>query len=486
MQDAGENVLQKAPDALTSLTRLMEAFVELLEKLIKENREAKLAKEMLSYVKKGGNLQCFLNKDYSVKDLDRELEILGVEHMTMRITDGPYKGLIGTYFKEEDLEKALIAKERALARGRGRPDGYGNIMRPATEVSLSTIGNMSMLETGGNVTHEIHGLNEAKAQFLTSELRSLGITFAREEYRGKDNLPRTNFHFAITEDMQKIQAAYARMQYEFLGLSGNYRHQAIMNDIRQVNKAIEAMKESGKEFYLVSQNNPKERIHVTDSSVAHVIDTPNGLHSYRTVDNYDHAGLERVYKQEASCMKNPVVLSKEEYMAAKDDPVTMQELLQSKTQGIVYASEAEKIQAYEEKEYKNLFNQRMYARSRDGSFDLAKEVKQFEKLKAGTLSLTDYLSDGLSAVESRAVEATVRSFSSEEQERLLSFIESGISGYEQAGQEVCRCELTKEQLQKDLDTIAREAVNKATFTERIPEKEYNEHEYAEQDIDDEE
>lgn len=484
MQDAGAEVLQKAPDTMASLSRIMEAFIDLLEKLVKENREAKLAKEMLAYVKQGGNLQCFLNKDYSVKDLDRELEIMGVKHMTMRVTDGPYAGLIATYFKEEDLEKALMAKERALARGRGRPDGYGNIMRPATEVSLSTIAGISMMESGGNTTYEIHGLNEAKTRFLTSELRSMGITFAREDYRGKDGLPRTNFHFAVTEDMKKVQAAYARMQYEFRGLSGNYRHQAVMNDVKQVNQALERIRESGEEFYLVSKNNPKERIHVTNSSVAHVIDTPKGLHSYRTVDNYDHAGLERVYKQEASCMKNPVVLTKEEYLAAKDDPVTMQELLQSKTQGIVYASKEEKAKVYEENEYKRLFNQRMYVRSRDGSLDLAKEAKQLEKLKTGELSLEEYLSDGLSDIEARAVEATVNSYNQTEKDELLALIEDGVSEYQQAGREIHRRELSEKELQKDLDTIIREAVDKATFNERIPEKDYNEHEYPQdQDID---
>lgn len=477
MADVTEQTLNLTPQYLENIMRLMEEFAKMLKEMVKNHDNERVAREFLRYLEHNGELLTFLNKDFNEKDFVEEMQSMGCDCMSARCTDGINKGLIMCTFKSEDLPFAMMAREKAMSRGRQMMDEYGNIMRPASEISISTLNSMAM-EVGLNHVSQARGLDEARAKFFMEELRTSGVVFARASRREEGRM-RTDFFF-LPDDAERARNALARMNIEFAGISGNYASQRLDRDIRMAREALNRIEKEGDEFYVVSAGNPNNVIHVTNSSVTHQLLGEGRPYSYRMAGgregNYDHVALRRVYKQEVDAMRHPVVLSREEYERGMQDAEVMKEMVSSKMSKVAYRDESDKLQAYTEKFFKNKLNQKLYGQIRSGEFDLQAEMERFQAVREGKLPLAEYLDvsgdmlapngiDEKASERTRELHGYCDSLSPEEMEAAVDLIGSCIGEYGKAEYAIGARRFEDHELRQSLEEIIEDAENNLTISE---------------------
>lgn len=488
MADVTEQTLNLAPQYLENLMKIMEEFAKILKEMVQNHDNERVAREFLKYLDHDGELLTFLNKDFNEKDFVQEMKAMGCDCMSARCTDGINKGLIMCMFKSEDLPFAMMARERAMSRGRQMMDEYGNVMLPASEVSINTLNRMAMGE-GLNHVSQVRGLDEARAKFFMEELRASGVVFARATRAGREapgssaegRGPQagTDFFF-LPEDAERARNALARTNIEFAGISGNYAAQRMRRDIQLARDALNRIERDGDEFYVVSAGNPNNVIHVTDSSVTHQLLGEGRPHSYRIAGgregNYDHVALRRIYQQEVDAMRRPVVLSKEEYEAAARDAVAMREMVSSKMSKAAYRDEEDKVLAYREAYMKNRLNQRLYGRIRSGEFDLQEEMERLRAVREGEASLAEYLDpsgdmlapngiDGKAGERRREILDYCNSLSPEEMEAAIGLLGECIGEYGKAEMEIGARQFGDRELERNLEEMIEDVENNMTISE---------------------
>ena len=385
MPDVNETVVSELPRYVADVFDAMEAFIKMLKEFTERRRDAKTAKSLLEALEKGESCTTFLCRDFSAEDFKQEMEIMNCPCITMRANGGPGAGMLMVMFKEEDLAFATLARERALSRVSERMDEYGNIMRPATEVSMNTIDSLTK-RSPYEEPEQIRGLNEAEVKFLAAELRTMNVPFARKEHPdGKTDL------FFCSGNKDVVKCAFARAKIEFMGISGNYALQKAKMEAEAMRTALDRIEKQGEPFVVVSATNPKNTVLVTDSSVSHVLQNGKDSYSYRKVDKVDFVSLRNVYKQEVAALSHPVVLPKADYDACKNDPEKLEDLVSKNSSFPVYRDDMDKAHAETERLFKRALNQKLYGPVRAGIFDPETEKKEFEKVLSGELTLPEFL-----------------------------------------------------------------------------------------------
>ncbi len=483
MPDVAKDVLNMTPQYVEKALQIIEELIKLLKKDKEDRSEAAAAREIEKYLKKGGDLQTFINKDFSEKDFAQAMKEMGCACKTARCVYGPSKGLIMCMFKEEDLPFAMMAREKAMSRGRQTIDEYGNIMQPASEVSINTL-NLLAKEDGLNHVGRIKGIEPVKAKMLVEEFRTSGIVFARQESEKGD---RTDFYFS-RNDTEKVRNALAKTNIALLGVSGNYTHQSLSGDLRMTKTALNRIEKDGDEFYVVSAANPDNVIHVTNTSVTHQLMGEGRPHSYRIAGgregNYDQVNLRTVYKQEVDTLKRPVVLSKEEYRKGAKDREYMDKLVSEKMSRVVYRNESDKVQTYTENFIKNKLTQKLYGRIRAGEFDPAVLKADLESVQNGETSLADFLDisgDILApaGIDDKALERKQElmdycdHLSPEEYEMAVSLLSDAVEEYDKAENMIGLTQFEDAELHQSLDDLINDAKNSISLSGEKLLEEYN-------------
>lgn len=483
MPDVAKDMLNMAPRYMENMMRIIEELIKLLKEDKEDRSEAAAAQEIEKYLKNGGDLQTFINKDFSEKDFAQTMKEMGCTCKTARCVYGPSKGLIMCMFKAEDLPFAMMAREKAMSRGKQRIDEYGNIMQPTSEVSISTL-NLLAKEDGLDHVGAIKGIESAKAKMLIEEFRTSGIIFARQKGEKED---RTDFYFS-GNDAVKVRNAVAKTNIAFLGVSGNYTHQRLSGDIQMTKTALNRIEKDGDEFYVVSAANPDNVIHVTNTSVTHQLMGNGRPYSYRIAGgregNYDQVNLRSVYKQEVDTLKRPVVLSKEEYQKGMKDKEYLDKLVSQKMSRVVYRDESDKVQTYTENFIKNRLTQKLYGIVRAGEFDLAELKAGLKTVKEGETTLADFLDisgDILApeGIDDKALERKkelvdfCNSLSPEEYEMTVALLSDAVGEYDKAESMIGLTQFKDIELHQSLDELVNDAKNSISISgEKLMEEYY--------------
>lgn len=400
MASTDMQVMQSLPQNMELFLKAMEEFRKMLEVYAKNHQNAKAQKEMADYIKNGGNVKTFIARDFSEKDFRDELIRMGCSCVTARITQGPYKGLIACMVKEDDLPKALIAREKALSHGTQIADEFGNIYSPTTEMSVVSLQAQILQDKGRCIATE--SMCDSKAKFMIEQLRSQNVPFSRVESTKeittksgeKAEVPMTAF-LTSSKDRERVAQCLARTEIEFSGISGNYRNQSMKSEQNKIDKArtyIDSTS-SKEEFYVVSATNPLNSIHVEAHKVTHEISGTDGkTKSYRAVDGlYDHTDMQKVFKQEVDSLRSPLLFTEEEYHSAMADPDLMKYLIRKKSDYPQYRNEMDKLNCITERQVKRLLNQKLYYSIARGIFDLESEREELNNVRESGFPLDAYL-----------------------------------------------------------------------------------------------
>ena len=446
--------LAKFFEAMQGLPRV---FGEMLGEVTKNSGGNQDVKALMKSMKQHGAEDpgymppYFIPKDYSVKDFEDEFHKLGgVGMVTSRVVKGPYAGAVVCFVREEDLLLAQIAKERALSMGQERQDSYGNLLSHTTKVSLTTL-KTTLTENGYTRPLSLKGLNDVQAKFLNETLRTSGVIYSE-----KTNTNGEHDVYFSPKDRGKIKNCLARMAIEFHGESGSRSYVIQKNSILSMNKVLQHMDKSKTDepFYVVSANNVHEVIHVHDRALEHMCRQADGESKiYRRVNTTeDYNRLNSVFKEEAYSMKNPVVLTASEYEAAQHDPEELKKLVFQKRGLPPYSSDLSKLHIHMENEIKSAFVKKVSLLSLDNSLDINFEKSLLEDVKAGKMSLVDYLNQGVKPVD----KDLLSDFSDDELKASIGLVESFVEEYDSADELLRETNIDPQEYEMDLDELVAE------------------------------
>lgn len=467
MSDTGGQVIQSVPQYAEIAIRFLEELRKMLEIHAQNHENAKAHKEMAEYVKNGGTLKTFIARDFSEKDFVDELQKMGCTCVTARITQGPYKGLIACMVKEDDLAKALIAREKALSHGTQIADEFGNIYSPTTEMSIPSLQSQIVQDKASCIKTD--AMCDAKAKFLIEQLRGRNIPFSRVESQkeiecadGKKTIPMTSF-YASSKDREKVAQCLARTEIEFAGISGNYRNQTIKNSLNKIEEAKSYIDSTSakEEFYVVSAVNPYNSIHVEAHKVTHEINDGNGkTTAYRAVDGlYDHADMQKVFKEEVDSMRSPLLFTESEYHQAMSDPEFMKKMVDKKLDYPQYRSKQDKLNCITERQIKKMFNQKIYPQIAQGIFNPEAEREEFAHMIENQYPLEAYLNPF-----SNEDMKFLQGLSDDECQIAKKILDDCLSCYEHADIQIKAHTITEKERTTSLDDLIRDAENSLDYS----------------------
>lgn len=461
-------VMQSIPENVELFLKAMEELRKMLEVYVKNHKDAKAQKEMANYIKNGGNVKTFIARDFSEKDFIEELNRMGCTCVTARITQGPCKGLIACMVKEDDLPKALIAREKALSHGTQIADEFGNIYSPTTEMSVISLQAQITQDKAQCITTE--SMCDSKTKFMVEQLRSQNIPFSRIESTKEitaengesTEVPMTSF-LVSSRDRERVAQCLARTEIEFSGISGNYRNQSMKSEqykMEQAKSYIDSTS-SKEEFYVVSATNPLNAIHVEAHKVTHEINGTDGkTKSYRAVDGlYDHADMQKVFKQEVDSLKSPLLFTEEEYHQGMANPELMKELIRKKADYPQYRNEMDKMNCIMERQMKRLLNQKLYYAIAKGTFDLEMEREELDNVRQHGFPLDAYLNpSSADDVEFLA------NLSGEDRKMVEDMLNDYLGCFETADQQLQLHTITEQERVSSLDDLLLDAKNSMDYS----------------------
>lgn len=474
MASTDAQVIQSVPQNVELFLKAMEELRKMLEVFAKNHENAKAQRDMANYIKDGGNVKTFIARDFSEKDFAEELERMGCTCVTARITQGPYKGLIACMVKEDDLPKALIAREKALSRGTQIADEFGNIYSPTTEMSVVSLQAQIIQDRGNCMATD--SMCDSKAKFMVEQLRSQNIPFSRVESTKEittENgetveVPMTSF-LTSSKDREKVSQCLARTEIEFSGISGNYRNQSLKSEQYKIDQAKSYIDStsSKEEFYVVSATNPLNAIHVEAHKVTHEINDRDGkTKSYRAVDGlFDHADMQKVFKQEVDSMKSPLLFTEEEYHAAMKDPQKMKDLIWEKSDYPQYRNQMDKLNCINERQVKRLLNQKLYFPMMQGSFDLQSEREELNNVRENGFPLDAYLNPS-----SEEDIQFLSGLSGDEREWVENMLDNYLKEFESADSKLKIHEISEQERVSSLEDLILDAKNTADYSLNVETK----------------
>lgn len=500
--DVGKEMLVSPPRIFKDLERTFIEFCKALSKYIQLNGTDKDTKDIFEYIlgkkdaqklvhgrlsekelneklsaayQNGKGFKTVLIRDFCVKDFENAMNDMGCSCVTARCTSGPNKGLIMCCFKNEDEYYAKIARERALSHGRTFMDEYGNKVLPSVEISISTLQQMNLMN-GYNHVSKLPTMNTITAKSVMEEFRLANIPFAKQIVE-KDGKEYVDILF-LQDNKERAGQAYAKAKIDELGISGTYHYQKIQKQTKNIHNALNQIEKSEKEFYVLSANDIQNMIHVTNSMVVHQRVDENDPFVYRIAggkeENRDYVNLRKVYKQEVDCMKNPVVLTKEEYEANCSNAEQLREIVNQKSEKVIYASKEDKLQAYLEQFFKNQFNRIVYDKIRANMFDIEMEKDRFEDVKNGKITLPEFLNidrdpcfpfKSYTQITNRMDQIIdqFESLSENEQQNITNMIEKCIDEYDKSENVIHEKYLDEKDLVQSIDELMQDASENKPF-----------------------
>jgi hypothetical protein len=270
------------------------------------------------------------------------------------------------------------------------------------------------------------------------ECRQKGIVFTADKAGGKTSL------VFMDKDKKNMTEALQKTEVTFSGLIGKYDYEAKKQDLSAVKESMSYVdtKGSEKEFYVVSGNNVSNVIKVDENSVTH-----NNVRKRMS----DRTDLHDYYKQEVYSMKNPVVLSKEEYENAAGDKKALKKLTDKKRTPLRIRKEDVDVCRRQDMIRSGLI-QKMYFQQNMGFWDLREEAKQIQEVKDGTLSLEEYLFDGTEYTP----DEDVINLSDEEKQVSINEIGEIMESLSHIEQELTEKVYEPDELKKDMKDLIRQ------------------------------
>lgn len=414
---------------------------------------------------------CFVPKDFALKDFEDEFHALGGKGMVSgRVVKGPYTGTVVAFVREEDMLLAQIAKERALSIGQTRMDELGNVLSNSVEVSLPTL-KYSASKNGYPTLMQLPAMDEVKANMLSEQFRVNGVMFSKVEQEGDAGETRQAF-YCNPKDRKKVESCLARTEVEFDGISGTRQHMIRQNEVDAITKSMNYIgaNKATRNFYVVSGTCTSNVIEVSGDNLNHQTIRKDGTPQImrKVKGQEDFSNLARVYKQEVSSMRAPVVLEKDEYEAVKDDKEALEKLVQEKRKFPMYASLEEKAQILFEKEVKNAYIRKVSMTQLVQPYDAIVDKMMLQDVMNGDMTLENYLVSGTNADP----DADIAKWSEEEKSQAADLIKGYIERYEHVTEQIIDKEVDIEDLdyKASLDDMLND-IQTTNATHALPEAE---------------
>lgn len=320
----------------------MAQFLEYLEKRAKTSKEYETAKELYEACNKKGEAYMIPVKDIAVDDLKKELENQGIPHF---ISVSKIDNMNFFAIRTKDLPAVSYAIEKVMERGRNIAEvNFGVMAREANQKQASML--------------SYHGFNELERKSMIESAKEMGFVISsRKTEDGSYSI------YFREEDQKKVKLAFTRLKLKELGVSGE-RHQKQLNGELQLMKNVmkEATKPLGagekRNFYVVSATNIHRSIQITENGFIHKNQTNGNDRTYRSYEG-NGRGLERQLYRELATLRQPVILTKEEWEKSCQDDELRKQIVREKQEKYSYKDYQTKLMADKEYHLRSLIEAKM-------------------------------------------------------------------------------------------------------------------------------
>lgn len=368
MKDVADQTLKHSIQFVNASIASLADLYKYFEERSKDKKEYEVIKDLYEAYKKRDDAYMVPVKDIAVEDLKKQFDQMGIPNVLGAAVERDLKFFV---VRGEDLPMVNYAIEKVLSKGK-------NI----SEVNYGVMAKEALRGMPTNPLYKITGLDEIQRKGLLEAARNYGFTIS-SKYQVESQKYDVYFQ---EKDKDKVRDAYTKNLTLEIGRSGKRYRQQQTNNLKNIDKILKyASRDTGineeKNLYIVSPQNIYRNIHIMKNGFEHCIETPS---SKRTLRHYEGRGknIEKQLYRELATIKNPVVLTKDEWDTTKDE-ATRKKLIQEKSMSIKYKSARDKQLADKEYQMRTLIEAKM-------SLDNGEQVENLSSFYNGDVGIGEF------------------------------------------------------------------------------------------------